>query len=158
MTVQIDFDQDVETVFNLITDPDFLVERSVALGELEADCDVEDYDDKTVVKLRRVVTRDLPAFLAKLFDPKQTLKMTETWNKDGSDWKGDYSIEVEGQPVSISATFSLSAKGTGCSYQIQHKAKANIPLVGGKVEKFILSNTADGANQELEYAKQKLAG
>ena len=157
MTVSFNFDQDVETVFNLITDPNFLVERSTALGELEADCDVEDYEDKTVVKMRRIVSRDLPAFLAKLFNPKQTLMLEETWLKDGDNWKGKYVVTVEGQPVTVSADFTLSSNGSGSCYKISHKAKANIPLVGGKVEKFILANTEDGATKELEYAKQRLA-
>lgn len=157
MALNFDFDQDVATVFNLITDPDFLVKRSTEIGELEADCDVEDYDDKTIVKMRRLVSRDLPAFLAKLFNPKQNLTMVETWLKDGEEWKGSYVVTVEGQPVTISADFSLKAKGTGSCYSISHKAKANIPLVGGKVEKFILANAEEGALLELNFAKQSLA-
>lgn len=156
MSLEFTFDQDVNTVFNLITDPDFIVERCVALGEVEADCDVEDYEDKTVVTIRRVVSRDLPAFLAKLFDTQQTLKMVETWNKDGENWQGEYRVDVEGQPVTVTAKFSLEAKGSGSLYRIQHKAKANIPLIGGKVEKFILGNTESGAGAELEYTQNAL--
>lgn len=157
MSLEFTFEQDVDTVFNTLTDPDFLVERCVALGEVEADCDVEDYEDKTVVILRRVVSRELPAFLAKLFDSKQTLKMTETWNKDGENWQGEYRVDVEGQPVTVSAKFSLESTSKGSIYRIQHKAKANIPLIGGKVEKFILSNTEVGATDELEYTQKALA-
>lgn len=157
MSVRFEFNADVETVFNLVTDPDFLVERSLAIGELEASCDVEDFEDKTEVQMQRVVSRDLPAFLAKLFNPKQTLKFKETWLKDGENWKGDISVEVEGQPVTLNGQFSLKASGAGSVYEVAYTAKANIPLVGGKVEKYIAGQTTDGIQQELDFAKSKLA-
>lgn len=157
MSVRFEFNADVETVFNLITDPDFLVERSLAIGELEASCDVEDFDDKTEIQMQRIVNRDLPAFLAKLFNPKQTLNFKETWLKDGTNWNGNISVEVEDQPVTLNGKFSLSATASGSVYEVAYTAKANIPLVGGKVEKYIASQTTEGIQQELDFANSKLA-
>ncbi len=158
MSIQFNFDQSVDAVYQLLTDPDFLVERSTALGELSADAEVEEYDDETVVKMTREVKRELPSVLAKMFNPVQIMKMEETWRRDGDDWSGDFAITVEGQPVKLSAEFSLKANGSGCVYAIKHACKAKIPLVGGKVEKFVLSQAEDGAKQELEFARDKLAG
>lgn len=156
MSLSFEFDQDVDTVYNLLTDPDFLVERSTALGESNAECEVEEYDDETVVKMTREVTRDLPSVLAKMFNPSQTMNMVETWRRDGDDWEGEYTIDIVGQPVTMTAKFSLKAKGSGSVYQIKHGCKAKIPLVGGKVEKFILSQAVDGSKDELDYAKEHL--
>ena len=61
------FDCNVDRVFSLLTDPDFLVDRSIQLGELAAECDVTERKDETVVSMTREVERKLPAFAAKLF-------------------------------------------------------------------------------------------
>ncbi|MEH6519547.1 MAG: DUF2505 family protein, partial [Halioglobus sp.] len=63
----------------------------------------------------------------------------------------------QGQPVTISASFKLLPTRTGCRYTVSHSVKAKIPLVGGRVEKYILGQTADGARDELGYASNHLS-
>ncbi|WP_372809792.1 DUF2505 domain-containing protein [Litorivivens sp.] len=155
MAVSQEFSVGVDKLYELLTDPDFLVERSTAMGE-DCEAEVEEYDDETVIKMKRVVTRDLPAFLAKLFNPQQTINMTETWRRDGDAWEGDFEMVVEGQPVTIGGKFTLKPSKKGCVYSVSHTCKAKIPLVGGKVEKFVLGQTGDGAVAELEFAERSL--
>lgn len=157
MSVTMQFDRDLDTVWAQLQDPDFRVERSLALGELSADCEIEDFGDSLTVAMEREVTRDLPSVLAKVFNPKQTLNFTEEWQADGEGWRGTMQITIKGQPVVISAEMSLQPIAEGCEYQVRHHCKAKIPLVGGKVEKFVLSQTDDGAVAELEYLKKSLA-
>ena len=156
MSMKFDFKHSVEDVLNLLTDPDFLVDRNLALGDLESDCEVEEDGDDIVVRMSRQTPVELNPFLAKFFGDVQTMSMVETWTPDGDDWTGEYEIHIDGQPVTIGATFSLSAHGKGCRYEITHSCKAKIPLVGGKIEKTVLSQTEDGAREELEYAREQL--
>jgi len=158
MSLQFKFDQSVDEVFELLSDPDFLVERSLALGELEADCEVEEYEDCIVIKMARTVEPEMPAFLAKIFGSTQSLDMEETWQRNGDDWEGSYEIKVGGQPVTMEANFSLTADGDGSCYEIEHFCTAKIPLVGRKIEKQMLAETSGGATAELEYLQQKLNG
>lgn len=155
MAVSQEFSADVDALYGLLTDPDFLVERSVALGE-DCEAEVDEYEDETVITLKRKVTRELPAFLAKMFNPVQTITMTETWRPDGDGWEGDFVMTVEGQPVTIRGEFSLKPSKKGSVYTVSHSCKAKIPLVGGKVEKFVLSQTSDGAKDELNFAAARL--
>ncbi|MDH5171271.1 MAG: hypothetical protein OEW92_02545, partial [Gammaproteobacteria bacterium] len=67
--VEFEFDCAVEEVFGLLTDPDFVVERSLALGDLESSCKVQERGEVTVVVSDRKVRRDIPSFLARIFDP-----------------------------------------------------------------------------------------
>lgn len=158
MSLSYEFDCDVETVMGLLTDPQYLVDRNLALGELEADCDVDEEGDALVINVRRKVVRELPGFLAKMFDPEQVMQMTETWQPDDEGgWAGNYTMEFEGKPVSIAADFELYATDTGCCYSIQHRAKAKIPLIGGKVEKYIMGQTASGCDDEIGYLQEHLA-
>jgi len=151
------FQADVEQVFELLTDPDFLVQRCVALGEKDIQCDVECEGRKTRVEITRTVKRDLPKVLAKLFGDENTMTMVEDWEEIGATKMGSYVVEVAGQPVTLKATFSLKPKDEGCEYEIKYSAKAKIPMVGKKVEDFILGQTEEGMHLEMDYLAEKLA-
>ncbi|WP_269619324.1 DUF2505 domain-containing protein [Zhongshania sp. BJYM1] len=157
MSVTCKFNKNIEEVWAVLCDPDFRVERSVALGELSAECDIEEDGSTVKVHMVREVVRELPSVLAKIFNPKQTLEFVENWRSCASGWIGEMFIEVKGQPVTLSAKISLLATGEGCEYSVSHRCKAKIPLVGGKVEKFVLSQTDSGAQDELNYLKSKFA-
>ncbi|HEY9035975.1 MAG TPA: DUF2505 domain-containing protein [Pseudomonadales bacterium] len=156
MSSRFEFSHDAETVYSLLTDPQFLVDRSLALGELSADCEVEEDDDSATVTMTREVKRDLPAFLAKLFNPIQTMSMTEEWQRKDDGFSGHYRIEVHGQPVTIDAQFGLKPGKKGCIYTIEFSCKARIPLVGRKVEQFIAEQAKEGVSKEMAYLKKQL--
>jgi hypothetical protein len=156
MGLKFTFNHPTETVFELFTNPDFLVDRALALGELSAEVEIEETDTTSSIKMRREVIRDLPKFLAKLFDPKQVLHVEEHWTKSGKSYKSQSEFTVEGQPVLVKTKSSLTPTSDGCEFAIEYNAKAKIPLVGGKVEKFIISNCLEGTQKELDYTKEKL--
>ncbi|MDF1690940.1 MAG: DUF2505 domain-containing protein [Zhongshania sp.] len=158
MAVKCQFDCEVDEVWALLCDPDFRVERCVALGELSADCDVDEGDEQVTVRMHREVVRDLPSVLARIFNAKQTLDFVEKWQRQADGWAGILSITIKGQPVELGAKCSLLATPTGCEYVVAHHCKAKIPLVGGKVEKFVLAQTDAGAVEEFNYLKRKLSG
>lgn len=156
MAVQFDYDSDVQSVYEALTEPQYLVDRSLAMGELSAECEAEEDQGITTVNLMREVSRDLPKILAKMFDSVQLMDMTETWREKGDGYAGEWEILIRGQPVAITAEFELVPTRSGCRYSVTHKARAKIPLVGKQVEKYILGQTADGARQELEYLRDYL--
>ncbi len=156
MTAVYCFNADANLIFDKLTDPDFLVQRCVALGEKNIQCDVEMEGRKTRVVLARTIKRDLPAVLAKLFGAENRMKMTEQWESVGSSWIGHYTVDVEGQPVTLNAKFKLKPTDGGCEYSIDYSCRAKIPLVGGKVEAFILSQTEEGMRKEMDYLAQQL--
>jgi hypothetical protein len=158
MSVSYEFDHDVQTVYETLTEPQFLVDRCLALGELSAECEVEEDEETTVVKLVREVSRDLPRVLAKLFDAVQVTDMVEKWQPDGEGWRGTWELDVRGQPVTVAARFQLEPTSTGSRYTVSHSVKAKIPLVGKQVEKYILGQTASGATDELAYLRDYLGG
>ncbi|RNL58723.1 DUF2505 domain-containing protein [Zhongshania marina] len=157
MTVTCKFANSLDEVWAVLCDPDFRVERSIALGELSAECDIEEDDDTAKVHMVREVVRELPSVLAKIFSSKQTLEFEESWQRSKKGWEGTLVIDVRNQPVELTAKISLLETSDGCEYSVSHRCKAKIPLVGGKVEKFILSQTDTGALDELNYLKKKLA-
>lgn len=156
MTVKFDYEQDLQTVLDALTDPEFLVDRCLALGELSAECEAEEDEQGITLNLVREIQRDMPRALAKVFGSTQVTDMTEQWWPDGDGWSGHWTMNVRGQPVTIKADFALQPQGNGCRYSVSHSAKAMIPLLGRQVEKFILSQTAGGARDELTYLQDYL--
>jgi hypothetical protein len=157
MTTIYSFSADVDTVFDKLTDPEFLVGRCVALGEKNIQCDVESDGRKTTVMLSRTIKRDLPAVLAKLFGAENRTILTEKWEDMGASKIGTYTLEVEGQPVTLTAKFKLKPSPKGCDYSVDYTCKARIPVVGGRVESFILGQTEEGMRREMDYLQKKLA-
>lgn len=158
MTVEITFSANIEKVFSLLSDAEFLVDRALAIGELSAECTVEDDGKQVVIAMTREVERSLPSFLARLFDSRQTIELVERWKESrGRVRHGSLLITVSGQPVTIEAEMRLkpNAKG-GCTYSIAHKVSASLPLIARRVEKFILSQVESGARHELEYLANTL--
>lgn len=157
MTIVHHFTQDADTVFEAMTDAVLLKQRCEALGEKNISCSVESQGRKTIVNLNRTVQRDLPKVLAAMFSAENTIKMKEQWETVGSSYLGSYSADVVGQPVTFSAKFKLKPTDDGgCDYSIDYQCKASIPLVGKKVEEFIISQTAGGLQQEIDWLKKHL--
>lgn len=157
MSMFYEFDHSAESVFGLLTDPQFLVDRCLALGELEANCEVEGQGDSTEVSMTRKIERKLPGFLKNIMDSVQTIHLLEHWQPDDEDgWTGEYTFEVEGQPVSIRAKFELYPTESGCCYTIEHRVKAKIPLIGGRLEKYIQVQAEEGCEAEIDYLRTHL--
>lgn len=158
MTITHHFSQDADTVFAAMTNAEWLTQRSNDLGEKNVQCAVEENGRKTQVNLTRTVKRDLPKVLAAMFSAENTIVMKEQWESIGSTYMGSYSADVQGQPVALSAKFKLKpAANGGCDYSIDYQCKASIPLVGKKVEEFIISQTASGLEQEINWLKKQLS-
>lgn len=159
MDLEFKFSHSADDVFDLFCDPDFLVDRSMALGEVSADAEIDEDDNgKVTITMRREVKRDLPSFLAKVFNPQQVINLTEEWQQIGDNYKGKGVFTVEGQPVTVKTDMQLIADGDSSVFSISYSAKAKIPMIGGKVEKFIHGNCVDGTQKEMEFTAERLAG
>lgn len=151
--MEFEFDRALEEVYGLLIDPDFIVERSLALGDLESVCEVEERGDVMLVVSDRKVRRDTPACLATIFDPVQAICMTETWrpNDDDSGWLRAQEVDIKGQPTMVYADIELFATQDGCRYLVEQRAAAKVPLIGGRIEKFAVSQALEGCKSDPDY-------
>ena len=157
MSIQYQFKADADTVFAKLTNADFLKSRCESLGEIKVDCQVSETDGKVKVMLDRTIRRDLPKVLAKMFNPENRTVMHEIWQKlDDGSYRGEYEIDVKGQPVNLFASFTLKNKGKGSVYDIDHGCRAKIPLVGRQVEKFVIGQIGDGFRKEMDFVANNL--
>ena len=142
----------IETVVGLLTDPKWLEARSLALGELSVRVKTKKVGNKVALSMARRVKRELPALVVKVLSPESDLQFEESWIADGDGgYQGTLAMDIVGQPVAMSAEFSLVPAGKGCIFRIEHKAKCGIPLIGGTVAKFALGQIEQGCADEFAY-------
>ena len=141
----------IDKVFALLTDPKWLEARCLALGELSAKVKAKKSAKGVSLAMTRHVKRDLPSLIAKVMPSESDLQFDETWTKDGEGYSGTLAMDVVGQPLKMTAEFSLQPSGKGCVYSIEHKTKCSIPLVGGTVAKFAQGQIETGCADEFTY-------
>jgi len=161
--MQIDhhYDADVETVYALISDPDFIERKYAALGGRDVAVDRSDGDDGSVeVVTKRTVAVDLPGFAKKVLSPSQTTVQHETWAVATSQGERvcTYFVEVHGAPSRIEGKHTLSAAaGGGTDHRIELEIKVSIPLIGGKIEKFAGETGREDLAAQFDFTDNELA-
>jgi hypothetical protein len=146
----------VDQVYGLLTDPKWLEARSHALGELSAKVKAKKSAKGATLTMTRRVRRELPALVAKVLTPESDLQFEETWTRDAEGYTGTLAMDIVGQPVKMTATFSLAPAGKGCVYRIEHVARCSIPLVGGAVARFAQGQIEHGCAEEFAYLVKHL--
>lgn len=155
------FKATVEEVFAKLTDPAWLEARSKAMGERSAKVRVKTGVRKGLpwvrVVMKRHIHRELPPLVAAVMPSEADVCFTEMWTSDGQGgWDGDLLIEVPGQPVHMSAEFTLAPSGKGCEFAIEHEAQCALPFIGSTVAAVAHELLAQGCAGELDYLAQSL--
>jgi hypothetical protein len=155
------YDADVETVFALITDADFMTRKYTAIGSTNVAVDKsEESGGACELVLRRTVTVDLPGFAKRVMKPSNTAIQTEDWGvaEPDSSRSCTYRVEIQGMPSTITGTVTLSVDGTGTRQDIDADVKVSIPLIGGKLEKFAISTGTTDLAAQAGFTSKELAG
>lgn len=156
MKVTHHFDADVETVYALMTDPDFCMRKYADAGATDIQIDSDHRDDGPKLVSRRKVTVDLPGFAKRVMQPTNTVVQTDEWSATTRSCR--YSVEVQGVPSRIDGTVTLTEEGGGTRQEVQAEVKVSIPLLGGKLEKFAVDNGVKALDHEAEFTAKELSG
>jgi uncharacterized protein YndB with AHSA1/START domain len=154
------YDADVETVYQLITDPEFMTRKYTELGGKDVAVDRTDTDDGGCeLVTRRTVTVDLPGFAKKVMQPSNTAMQTETWAAAEADGRRvcTYHVEIQGMPSKVTGTVVLARDGDGTTQVIDADVKISIPLIGGRLEKFGVETGKDDLGKQVAFTKAELA-
>lgn len=154
------FKASADTVFALLTDPQWLQARCLALGELSASVKAKKSAGSVTLAMQRRVRRELPSVVAKVMSPETELVVEETWSAPDASGarKGRYTMDAVGQPVKVTAEFTLTPAGKGCEYRIAHHCKSDMFLIGKAIESFAMSQIQSGCANELDYLAGQLKG
>ena len=155
MKVTHHFDADVETVYALMSDPDFCMRKYADAGATDIQIDSDRRDDGPKLVSRRKVTVDLPGFAKRVMQPTNTVVQTDEWSAAARSCR--YSVEVQGVPSRIDGTVTLTGEGNGTRQEVEAEVKVSIPLLGGKLEKFAVDNGIKALDHEAEFTAKELS-
>ncbi len=152
----INYSQDVDTVYRLVTDPDHIKKRCEASGERNVRIQVEKSGGTTIITSTREIDSDLPGFAKKLFNATNTIVERREWRDAGEKKTCKSHIDVVGTPGAIDSNVTISPNGSGCTYDIEFEATAKVPLIRKKLEAFIEKSTMEGMRDEHDYNQRAL--
>lgn len=125
-------------LFEMICTKAYQERKCVDAGALSFDVTVTSTADGAVIKAkRRIPTVGFPALLRRFVPAGVVSTETVTWGPAAADGSRTAALHVgfHGTPASMNGTIRIVSEGTGSSVLIDAEFKANVPLVGGKIER-----------------------
>jgi hypothetical protein len=101
---------------------------------------------------------ELPGFVQKLIPANTTVTQTYDWDPPGGDgtYRGRWSAQAKGAPISIGGPTELVADGAGSRHRYLGQVKASVPVVGGRLESFAYDNLRRDLARTAEYTSDRL--
>jgi hypothetical protein len=131
-------DADPVRVFVMLTDPDFQRAKCAATGATRYDVEITANPASTVIVCRRTLPTDgLPDFVRPFAAGGLELIETVTWGPAAADGArhGDIELRFTAQPLSMTGSLDMVAKGPGTQASLEAQLTASVPLLGGRIEK-----------------------
>lgn len=149
------YDATPEEVFAIITDATFREQACEKTKALSYDVRVSESGGDTIVRVsREMPTDDVPDFARKFVGQTLTLIQTETWHAAAADGsrKADVVGEISNTPVILKGTASISG-GAHAVQAIDLDVKVAVPLIGKKMEPFVVDAIRSGLQKEHDLAR-----
>ncbi len=148
-----------DAVWEMLTDAEYLRAKLEGTGALEYDV-VEcapTPDGGFRIVTRRTVEADIPGFAKKVFKPVNALTQIEDWRPaSGEHRSGTWRIETKGVPVSTGGTTRLEATGGFAVHHIAGRIKVSVPLIGGRLERFVFDQAKKTLDAEHAFGQEWL--
>ncbi|HEY6798400.1 MAG TPA: DUF2505 domain-containing protein [Kineosporiaceae bacterium] len=139
LSAEIRYEAGPKRVFGMIVDPAFQAAKCAATGSLEHEVDVTEHADggATVFTRRTLPTDQVPDAVRVLVGRTVHLAETQCWEPERADGSrsGTIRVEIEGTPLRFTASTALVPVGEGTRQPIDGELRANVPLIGGRIEK-----------------------
>lgn len=154
------FDEDVERMFALVTDPGFLKRRAEAAGEKNVVVEVDRSGPQLKIQITREVEQNLPSFMKKLYSGRNRLVDRQEWSSNGATRISEWTVQLgETKRIQLRGRLTLAPGAAGgCDYSEAFSVTASIPLVGGRVEKYVAGQTEETMRKQIEFTRAELTG
>jgi len=102
------------------------------------------------IRIKRKVPMQAPGIVKKFVPVESTVINEERWNIKSK--TGKVLVEPQGMPLEVSCVTTLRDQGGACIVAFDWTVHAKVPLVGGALEKFVISDLEKRAAEETEIA------
>lgn len=151
------YDATPEEVFAIITDATFREQACERTKALSYDVKVTQSGGDTVVRVQREMPSNTVPDIARKF-VGQTLMVvqTETWHPAKPDGSRDADVtgEISNTPVTLKGTAAIRSDGAKTVQAIDLDVKVAVPLIGKKIEPFVVDAIRSGLTKEHELARE----
>lgn len=156
-TVRYKYATSPRKVFELMTDPDFLERRCEALGEINVKIEIDRTDAAVTIRINRDVKRNLPSFAKRIFKPVNHVEEVQAWKVTGDTMSCVANIDVIGtNAVTIREEWTLAPDGDGCDFAHTAIVKASYPLIGKRIEKYVIGQMESSIKDQVEFTRAEL--
>ena len=151
------YDATPEEVFAIVTDKTFREQACEKTKALSYDVNVNQSGGDTVVRVsREMEAKDIPDMAKKFVGATLTVVQTETWHPAAADGsrKADVSGEIANTPVTLKGTASITPNGSQTVQAIDLDVKVAVPLIGRKMEPFVVDAIRNGLQKEHDLGRE----
>ena len=143
--VEIDSSADVGHVFAAFGDDAYWQLRLATFSNGTATLDALDVDaDVVTVAITLHLLRDrLPKVVTQLRSGDLVMKRTERWHGTDTSVRGDITARIPGAPFSMTGDAVISPTDPGSRLAYTAAFEVRIPMVGGRIEKYIADHAGD---------------
>lgn len=149
------YDATPEEIFAIVSDRTFREQACEKTKALSYEVTVTESGGDTVVRVKREMpSDDVPDIARKFVGSTLTVVQTETWHPAGPDGSREADVrgEIPGTPVSLKGTSRIAAAGGETVQSIDLDVKVAVPLIGKKIEPFVVNAIRSGLVKEHELA------
>ncbi|MEV0288351.1 MULTISPECIES: DUF2505 domain-containing protein [unclassified Kribbella] len=150
------YDATPEEVFAIVTDATFREQACQKTKALSYSVEVTESGGDTIVKVQREMpSDDVPDIARKFVGQTLTVVQTETWHPAAADGsrKADVSGEISNTPVTLKGNAEITPTGASTVQAIDLDVKVAVPLIGKKIEPFVVGAIRSGLQKEHELAR-----
>jgi len=147
---------DSATVFAMFADPAFRERVCTAQGSLRSSVSLALSDLGGEALVEQVLPAvGLPSYAAKFVGPEIEVRRRERW-RDPAD--GNLEIGIPGKPGDLVATIRLDEADGATTVRYDGELSVSIPLIGGKLERFVADLFSSALDVEAQTGAAYLAG
>lgn len=153
-TQSISYPGTVDEVVAMYLTPDYLERR---FGQFVVDGSSTVSVEGEHVSFAGTVRPELiPAAAARFVKSDLRVTFTEEWTLNEAGATSRTSVTVDGAPMSVEATSTLTGTETGCTREVTGNVSVRVPLLGGRIEKEAVARVGRLTANEQASAAQWL--
>lgn len=153
-----DFNCRPDALLAMFTDRDYFLRKHERLGATDIEV-VEHADDgdrfAITVQQRVPQNTPLPGFLKRLVGERIGVVQSDAWQR--SDASGRIVVELAAAPVTVGVDLTLSGKSGGSRLHLHFDIQAGVPVIGGRIERFLADDVIARMRDDLDETRRILA-
>ncbi len=148
------FDVAPDVVFAAQSDPHYVVWKHEHMAAFDVSADVAEDGSGVRISSSRKLPAEIPQAARRFVGDSITIDEVHTWAHPDVDGRRHGTVQASfgGAPMSVDGTLELRPEGTGSVLEVVIHSKANVPLVGGKLEQVVGDQFMRALRKEQEIA------